>query len=72
MDKDIKDYKKIIKKHGLQFSNEEIVEIAKNIQDLAEVFVQFAKNKNQQKENSDKSRRMKLGKKSLPNKTFRN
>ena len=49
MDKDIKDYKKIIKKHGLQFSNEEIIKIAKNIQDLAEVFIQFTKNKNQQK-----------------------
>ncbi|MBU1289959.1 hypothetical protein KKG85_01810 [Patescibacteria group bacterium] len=47
MDFDNTDYKKILEKYGLDPSEKEIIEIAKNIQDIANVFVQFAKNKNQ-------------------------
>lgn len=40
------DYKKILEKYRLEPSEEEIIEIVKNIQDMANVFVQFAKSKN--------------------------
>ena len=49
MNSDLEDYKKIIEKYRIQLSNEEIIEIVKNIQEMADVFVKFAKNKNQKR-----------------------
>lgn len=60
MNTDIKDYKKIFRKYNFELSDEEIIEIANNIKNLADVFIQFAKNKN--KNQNSKNQRIINGK----------
>ena len=45
MNNNYQNYKKIIKRHGHELSDEDVYSIAKNISELAEVILEFEKRK---------------------------